>query len=325
MAMARALEQLFTEKFRPKNLDDVILTKRTRNAFGNGDVQQNLLLYGTQGLGKSSVAKALASKYPFLYINVSDESSVDTIRDKIKGYCEKISVLDNKESLKIVILDEIDGASEQFYKALRGFMEDERYVSRVRFIATANYVNKIPDPVRSRFTPIDFNPVNKEEELELKREQARRIVSILKGLKIDFESDAIKEFIKRNYPDMRAMINKIQTWSISGNTKITLQDIKQLNYSFHDLFMLLIDQNSNPIDNYKFVVKNCATKVDDVFMSLHNDFPLWISENHHGLINKIPMCLVIIGKWQADRVHCIDPLVALSGCFFELQMHLKSS
>ncbi len=321
--MSRALEALFTEKFRPKQLDDVILTNRVRSSFGDGDIHQNLLLVGTHGIGKSSVAKAIASNYPFMYINISDESSVDTLRDKIRGYCEKISVMDNKESIKVVILDEMDGASDQFYKALRGFMEDEKYVSRVRFIGTANYVNKIPDPVRSRFTQIDFNPANKEEEVELKREQAKRISSLLKGLKIEFNAEALKEFIKRNYPDMRSMLNKIQTWSIAGNTKITIEDIKQLNYSFNDLFELIVDAKSNPVNNYKFIVKNCANKVDDVFMSLHNDFPLWISEHKLELINKIPMSLVIIGKWQADRVNCIDPIVALSGCFFELQMNMN--
>lgn len=321
--MSKAIEQLFTERFRPKVLDDIILSSRVRSCFGDGTLHQNYLLVGTHGIGKTSVAKALASKYSNLYINISDESSVDTLRDKIRGYCERMSVMDGKESHKVVILDEMDGASDQFYKALRGFMEDERYVSRVRFIGTANYTNKIPEPVRSRFMVVDFNPVNKEEELEVKKEQIRKIASILNGLKITYDIDALKEFIKRNFPDMRSMLNKIQSWEISGNKKITVNDIRDLNYSFKDLFEMLVDKNADPISNYKYIVKNCTTKVDDVLMSLHNDFPLWISEIHKELIPKIPMCLVIIGKWQADRTSCIDPVVALSGCFFEIQMHMK--
>ncbi len=322
--MSNALEQLFTEKFRPKKVEDIILAPRIKNAIGQDKIQQHLLLIGSQGMGKTSTAKAIADKYPYMYINVSDESSVDVIRDKIKGYCERISVLDGQDSMKIVILDEMDGASDQFYKALRGVMEDERYVSKVRFIGTANYVNKIPDPIRSRFFVLDFNPANKEEELALMKDQAKRIAFLFKTLNIDFEKDALIEFVKRNFPDMRAMINKIQNWNISGKDKITMNEIKELNYSFNDLFELITKKDSDPVENYKYVVKNCSNKVDDVLMSLHNDFPLWISENKPDLINKIPMSLVLIGKWQADKHQCIDPIVALNGCFFEIQMLMKS-
>lgn len=322
--MSRAIEQLFTEKYRPKQVQDIILAPRIKTAIGSGDVQQHLLLIGSQGLGKTSTAKAIANKYPNMYINVSDESSVDVIRDKIKGYCERISVLDGEDSTKIVILDEMDGASDQFYKALRGVMEDQRYVAKVRFIGTANYINKIPDPVRSRFFVLDFNPVNRDEELVLMKDQAKRISTLLKSLGIDYDVDALKEFVRRNFPDMRAMINKIQSWHISGRNKITIQEIKELNYSFHDLFELMTKKETDPVDNYKYIVKNCSNKVDEVLMSLHNDFPLWISENKPELINKIPMSLIYIGKWQSDKNQCIDPIVALTGCFFEIQLHMKS-
>jgi DNA polymerase III delta prime subunit len=322
--MSKILEQLFTEKFRPKKVEDIILAPRIKSAIGQGVIQQHLLLVGSQGMGKTSTAKAIASKFPNMYINVSDESSVDVIREKIKGYCERISVLDGEDSIKIVILDEIDGASDQFYKALRGVMEDVRYVSKVRFIGTANYINKIPDPVRSRFFILDFNPATKEEEIGLMKDQAKRIAFLLKSLNIEFVNDALKEFIKRNFPDMRAMINKIQNWQTSGKNKITLNEIKDLNYSFNDLFELLTIKDTNPIQNYKYIVKNCSNKVDDVLMSLHSDFPLWISENKPDMINKIPMVLVLVGKWQADKHACIDPIVALTGCFFEIHMHMKS-
>ena len=322
--MSKILEQLFTEKFRPKKVEDIILAPRIKSAIGQGVIQQHLLLVGSQGMGKTSTAKAIASKFPNMYINVSDESSVDVIREKIKGYCERISVLDGEDSIKIVILDEIDGASDQFYKALRGVMEDVRYVSKVRFIGTANYINKIPDPVRSRFFILDFNPATKEEEIGLMKDQAKRIAFLLKSLNIEFENDALKEFIKRNFPDMRAMINKIQNWQTSGKNKITLNEIKDLNYSFNDLFELLTIKDTNPIQNYKYIVKNCSNKVDDVLMSLHSDFPLWFSENKPDMINKIPMVLVLVGKWQADKHACIDPIVALTGCFFEIHMHMKS-
>jgi len=100
------IQELFTERYRPKTLDQLILPSRIRKSFGNGELHQNFLLFGSPGLGKTSSAKVLAANYPTLYINVSDESSVDVIRDKITNWCSTISLMDGAERYKVVILDE---------------------------------------------------------------------------------------------------------------------------------------------------------------------------------------------------------------------------
>ena len=156
------MAQLFTEKFRPKNLEQMILPDRIRKSVGTGELHQNYLFYGSPGLGKTSLAKVLANNYPYLYINVSDESSVDVIREKITNWCSTISLLDGAERFKVVVLDEMDGASDQFYKALRATIE--KFADTARFIGTCNYINKVPDPVQSRFTCISFDFLSKEEE-----------------------------------------------------------------------------------------------------------------------------------------------------------------
>jgi DNA polymerase III delta prime subunit len=107
------MAQLFTEKFRPKNLEQMILPERIRKSIGEGELHQNYLLFGSPGLGKTSLAKVLASKYPYLYINVSDESSVDVIREKITNWCSTISLLDGTERFKVVILDECLDINEE--------------------------------------------------------------------------------------------------------------------------------------------------------------------------------------------------------------------
>jgi len=228
------VQELFTEKYRPKTLEQMILPERIRKSIGDGSLHQNYLFYGSPGLGKTSLAKVLAANYPFLYINVSDESSVDTIREKITNWCSTISLLDGAEAYKVVILDEMDGASDQFYKALRATIE--KFASTSRFIGTCNYINKVPDPVQSRFTCISFDFLSKEEEKEVMVEFIKRSWAIFKSAGIEIEKEAIVEFVKRNFPDMRSIVNKIQTFVVQGVKKIDPADIKKLNYSYRDIF-----------------------------------------------------------------------------------------
>ena len=147
------VQELLTEKLRPKKIEHMILPQRIRNVFSQG-LQQNVLLAGSPGCGKSSMAKILMKDHPHLFINVSDESSVDTVRSKITDFCSTVSIMDGKNAIKIVVLDEFDGASDQFYKALRGTIE--KFAKGTRFIATCNYLNKLPDPIKSRFEIFDF-------------------------------------------------------------------------------------------------------------------------------------------------------------------------
>ena len=151
-----SINQLFTEKYRPKNLDSLILPERVMKKFMNG-VQQNMLFAGSPGTGKTSTAKALVNQYdlPYLYINASTDTSVDVIRTRITDFCSTMSILDDRDKFKVVILDEIDGVSDQFFKALRATMD--QFNVNARFIATCNYINKVPDPIQSRFEMIDFD------------------------------------------------------------------------------------------------------------------------------------------------------------------------
>ncbi len=313
--------QLFTEKFRPKNLDQMILPTRVRKAIGDGDLQQNYLFYGSPGLGKTSLAKVLASNFPTLYINVSDESSVDVIREKITNWCSTISLLDGAEKFKVVILDEMDGASDQFYKALRATIE--KFAATARFIGTCNYINKVPDPVQSRFTCVNFDFISKEEEKEVMVEFIKRSMSIFNACGIKIEKEAIVEFVKRNFPDMRSILNKIQNFSIQGVTEIKVEDIKKLNYSFKDVFDMCC-KPGDPAENYKFLMTNYSSKVDDVLASVATELPEFIRENHPGKVSKIPQIVIKAAHYQAQRTQVIDPTISMLALVYECQIILNS-
>ena len=315
------IQELFTEKYRPKTLEQMILPDRIRKSVGTGELQQNYLFYGSPGLGKTSLAKVMASNYPFLYINVSDESSVDTIREKITNWCSTISLLDGAEKYKVVILDEMDGASDQFYKALRATIE--KFAATARFIGTCNYINKVPDPVQSRFTCLSFDFVNKEEEKEVMVEFIKRTWSILKNANISIEKDAVIEFVKRNFPDMRSILNKTQNFIIQGVKEIKLEDIKQLNYSYRDIFEMCC-KPANAHENYKFLMTNYNNKVDDVLASLATELPEYVNENHPTKAAKIPQIVIKAAHYQSQRVTVIDPAISMLAAVFECQMILNS-
>lgn len=309
------IQELLTEKLRPKELRHMILPSRISKLFENG-LGHNVLLSGPPGCGKTTLAKILATGYPSIFINVSDESSVETIRVKINDFCSTISVMDGKSSKKIVILDEFDGASDQFYKALRGTIE--KFASNARFIATCNYINKVPDAIQSRFEVIDFNPVSSSEEEELKNEWNKRIGLILGKIGIEIDSESLVEFQKNYYPDFRSALNKVQTWMIEGVKKVDSEKINELGWSYEDLYTL-ITTSKDPVKNYQSIVGEYQGKVDEVMSALGEEFINWIINNKPELKKIIPAVIVLVADHQAQRTQVIDPMVSLLSLVYQIQ------
>jgi replication factor C small subunit len=273
-------------------------------------------LAGSPGCGKTTLAKILAKDLPHMFINVSDESSVDTIRNKINDFCSNISVLDGKSSKKVVILDEFDGASDQFYKALRGTIE--KFAGNTRFVATCNYINKVPDAIQSRFEVINFDPSTSEEEEIIKTEWRSRVRLILGKLGISIDDDSLSAFEKSYFPDFRSALNRIQSWSIEGVTQLDLAKVKEANWSYEDLYKMLMT-SKDPVNNYQVLVGQYSTKVDDVMTSLGGEFIDWIVKNHPDKAKIIPSTIVLVASHQAQRTSVIDPVVSLLSLFFQIQ------
>ena len=309
------IQELLTEKLRPKELKHMILPQRISNIFLNG-LGHNVLLSGSPGCGKTTLAKILALPFPHLFINVSDESSVDTIRNKINEFCSSMSVLDGKSSKKIVVLDEFDGASDQFYKALRGTIE--KFASNTRFVATCNYMNKIPDAIQSRFEVIDFNPIDSSEETALKDEWKSRIKIILGKIGISIDDDSLETFQKNYYPDFRSALNRIQTWMIEGVKEVDSQKIKEFGWSYEDLYKMIVE-SKDPVKNYQIMVGEYSGKVDDIMSALGNEFIDWIIGNRPELSRIIPAVIILVASHQAQRVQVIDPMISLLSLFCSIQ------
>jgi DNA polymerase III delta prime subunit len=293
----------------------MILPSRIKNIFTNG-LGHNILLSGSPGCGKTTLAKILASPFPHLFINVSDESSVETIRTKINDFCSTVSILDGSSSKKVVVLDEFDGASDQFYKALRGTIE--KFAGNTRFIATCNWINKVPDAIQSRFEVIYFDPVNPDEETEMKTEWRNRISLILKKLSIEIDDLSLSEFEKTYYPDFRSSLNRIQTWMLEGTTRVDLAKVREAGWNYESLYELIFN-SSDPIENYRIIVGEYTGKSDEIMSALGGEFIEWIIKNKNTHSKIIPAVVVLVADHQSQRTQVIDPMVSLLSLIFQIQ------
>lgn len=315
-----SINQLFTEKYRPKNLDDLILPDHVMQKFTTG-VHQNMLFAGSPGTGKTSTAKALINQYdlPYLYINASTDTSVDVIRTRITDFCSTMSILDDRNKFKIVILDEIDGVSDQFFKALRATMET--FASNSRFIATCNYINKLPDPILSRFEVINFD-FDKQEEAELTKKYIKRVYQICGDEGMSIEKPALVEFVRRNFPDLRSTLNKLQGYKTQGTTNITVNDVKRFNSVYKDVFELIFNE-SDPAKNYKLLVSEYANRVDDILQTLGEEFIEYIQQEKSQAVKLIPQIIITVAEHQAQRNYVIDPVITMLSCVYKIQTIIK--
>ena len=300
---------LWVESFRPTTLDGYIgnehIIEKVRIFIENGDVP-HLLFYGPAGTGKTTLAKIIANGVDadIMYINASDENSVDTVRDKIKRYASTVGF----KRWKIVILDEADFLTPNGQAALRNLMET--YSKTTRFILTCNYVEKIIDPIQSRCQVFGITPPNK-------RDVAQRLVTVLddKGVKYDVKD--VATIINASYPDVRRAINAAQAQVVNGELRIDKQSTVQANYMTEILEVLknLKDKKKAFTQIRQIIADSKVKDFQPLFTFLYDTIDDYGTGHVAGVI-------LILAEAQYQDAHAVDKEINTMAMFVKLMNEL---
>jgi DNA polymerase III delta prime subunit len=308
---------LWVEKYRPRKISDCILTKELKDTFlefVNKKEIPNLLLSGTAGTGKTTVARALCEELgiDYLIINGSDEGrQIDTLRVKIKDFASTVSLM-AKANHKVVIIDEADYMNaESVQPALRNFIET--YYKNCRFIFTCNYKNKILEALHSRCTVIDFS-IKNGEKVKTATQFLTRLSSILNEEKIEFDKKVLIELIQKYFPDFRRTINELQRYSVRG--KIDSGILFSLSEESHkDLINKLKDKDFNGMR--KWVIQNLDKEPSSLFTDIYDVL-------YKNLEPKsIPQSVLIIAGYQYKSAFVADQEINMVACLTEIMANCK--
>jgi DNA polymerase III delta prime subunit len=310
-------DYLWVEKYRPKTIEDCILSKDIKETFSQFLKQKeipNLLLSGTAGTGKTTVARALCEELgaDYIIINGSDEGrQIDTLRNKIKNFASTVSLTEDANH-KVVIIDEADYMNaDSVQPALRNFIET--FYNNCRFIFTCNYKNKIIPALHSRCTVIDF-AIKNGQKVKTAKSFMDRMSFLLDEEKIEFDKKVLAELIQKYYPDFRRTINELQRYSVRGKIDSgILFNLGEANTK--ELVKILKEKRFN--DMRKWVVQNLDKEASALFKTLYET--LYTSLD----AKSVPQAILIIAGYQYKSAFVADQEINMVACLTEIMAGCK--
>jgi len=305
-------EFLWVEKYRPKTIEDCVLPSNIKQTFFDlkGEIP-NMILSGTSGTGKTTVAKAVCDQInaDWIMINGSEESGIDVLRTKIKSFASTVSLSGGN---KVVILDEADYLNPQSTQpALRGFIEE--FHKNCRFILTCNFKNRIIQPLHSRCTVIDFK-IPSDERPRLAGVFLARMMDILTQEGIKYNQDVLAELIMKFFPDFRRVINELQRYSVSGDIDVGIL-VNVQEESLRELIKHI--KTKRFTDMRRWVAMNIDNDPVMLYRKIYDTMYDTISKE------SIPNAVLIIADYSYKSAFVADQEINLVACLTELMMECK--
>lgn len=310
------IKKLYWMKYRPKSVEAMILLPRIQRQLLDDDnnivLTNNILLTGTPGTGKSSMASVIVPDGA-LKVNASYNSSVEDLKDTVMDYCRVADIFGNSsvDGYKIVWLDEFDGVSAKYQEALRGFIEE--YSDRIRFIATVNNLSKISDAMQSRFTVVKFDPETQEEIAYLKDGYFERCELIREKNKLQVSDEQLKAIINVSFPDLRQVMNSLQmVEKMGGYNKVGNSNVNT------DLYTMIFDRIKED-KTYAWVMENFGDRVENLLKMCGRPLMSYIFEFKPEYMSKIPKISRVVNEHMNELTTTPDPLVLALSCIYSIQ------
>ena len=302
--MSDIKHSLWVEKYRPTTLDTYIgnehLKSKVKVYLESGDLP-HLLLFGKAGTGKTTLAKLLVNNIncDYLYINASDENSVDVVREKVKNFASTMGFQD----MKVIILDECDYITPNAQAALRNLMET--FSKHCRFILTCNFVERIIDPIQSRCQSFQIIPPDRKQV-------AVHMSNILQSESITSDNKDIVTLVNGGYPDIRRVINSAQRQVVDNKLVIDEAMITQNDYKLSLLEILKTQDKKNSFKNIRQLIADSkVTDFSDLFRLLFDTIDDW-GKGH------IAECILLLSQYQQSDAVVVDKEINIMAMFTEI-------
>ena len=309
-------EYLWVEKYRPKCVADCILPDRIKKVFQSyvdeGNLP-NLMLTGSAGVGKTTVAKAMCEQLGLnhLFINSSEERGIDMLRTKIKGYASTISLTGGR---KVIILDEADYLTPEAQAGLRGAIEE--FSDNCSFIFTCNFKSRLIDALHSRCSVIDFS-LQAEEKPRMAAQLFARLSTVLTQENISYDKQVLIKILEKFFPDYRRTLNELQRYSANGSidagTLAQVSDVRKI----ADLVKHL--KEGNFAEMRKWVVVNSDIEPARIYRKVYDSLYDYFKPE------SIPQAVVILAKYQYQSAFVADQEINIVACLTEIMVDCSFS
>ena len=299
---------LWVEKYRPDSLENYIGNQQLRDTV-KGYIEKHdiphLLFYGTAGTGKTTLAKVITKNIDcdVMYINASDENSVDNVRTKIKGFASSVGF----KKIKVIILDEADFLSPEAQAALRNMMET--YSLTTRFILTCNYVEKIIPALVSRCQTYKIEPLSKKEV-------AVHLKVILDKENVQYAPEDLGYVVNTYYPDIRKILNYSQQSVIDGKVKISELNSTSVDVK-NKIIELIKTKTPSTFNDIRQLIANSDIKhFEEIYDTLYDK----VDEYSNG---KQTLAVLVIAEYMYQSAMVVNKEITFMACIGKLLKDLK--